>query len=88
VDIPENIEVDVSSLMLNQALRLRDVTESVKWKPVSEPDLMIVHVVAPKAEAEPVAEVEALAAPAEPEVIKKGKAEKEEEGEAEGKAKK
>jgi large subunit ribosomal protein L25 len=88
VDIPENIEVDVSSLMLNQALRLRDVTESVKWRPVSEPDLMIVHVVAPKAEAEPVAEVEAPAAPAEPEVIKKGKAEKEEEGEAEGKAKK
>jgi len=87
-DIPEHIEVDVSALMLNQALRLRDVVESVKWKPVSEADLMIVHVVAPKAEAEPVAEVEVAATPAEPEVIKKGKAEKEEEGEAEGKGKK
>lgn len=90
-DIPEHIEVDVSGLMLNQALRLRDIVGSVKWKPVSEADIMIVHVVAPKAEAEPAPEAEAAAAatPAEPEVIKKGKAEKEEEGEAEGgKAKK
>jgi large subunit ribosomal protein L25 len=85
-DIPEHIEVDVSGLMLNQAVRLRDVTENVKWKPVSEADVMIVHVVAPKAEEEAApAEAEA-AAPAEPEVIKKGKAEKEEEGEGEGKA--
>ncbi len=86
-DIPENIEVDVSGLMLNQALRLRDITESMKWKPVSETDIMIVHVVAPKAEAEPVAEVEAAATTAEPEVIKKGKAETEEETETEGKGK-
>jgi len=86
-DIPENIEVDVSNLMLNQSIRLREVVESVKWKAVSDLDIMLVHVVAPKAEAEPVpAEVEA-AAPAEPEVIKKGKTEKEEEGEAETKKK-
>lgn len=82
-DIPENIEVDVSGLTLNQAIRLRDVTESAKWKPVSDLDLMIAHVVAPKAEA--AAEPEATeATAAEPEVIKKGKADKEE-GEAEGK---
>lgn len=83
-DIPEHIEVDVSGLMLNQSIRLRDVVESVKWKPVSEADVMLVHVVAPKAEAEAEAEAaegEAAAAPAEPEVIKKGKVEKEEEGE-------
>jgi large subunit ribosomal protein L25 len=87
-DIPENIEVDVSGLMLNQAIRLRDLTGSVKWKPVSESDIMIVHVVAPKAEAEPApAEGEVAAAPAEPEVIKKGKADKDEEGEAEAKKK-
>jgi large subunit ribosomal protein L25 len=86
-DIPENIEVDVSGLMLNQALRLRDITESMKWKPVSEADIMIVHVVAPKAEAEPVAEVEAAATTTEPEVIKNGKAETEDETEAEGKGK-
>ena len=88
-DIPESIEVDVSGLMLNQSLRLRDIAESMKWKPVSEPDLMLVHVVAPKAEAEPVAaEGEVAATAAEPEVIKKGKADKEEEAEPETKGKK
>lgn len=88
-DIPEHIEVDVSALMLNQSIRLRDITETMRWKPISEIDLMLVHVVAPKAEAEPVAaEAEVAAAPAEPEVIKKGKVEKEEEGSAEAKPKK
>ena len=80
-DIPENITVDVSELLLNQGLRVRDLqAEGAKWKPVSEPDMMIVHVVALKAE-EPVAAdaAAAPAAPAEPEVIKKGKTEKEEE---------
>jgi large subunit ribosomal protein L25 len=88
-DIPESIEVDVSGLMLNQNIRLRDITESMQWKPVSDLDLMLVHVVAPKAEAEPVAaEGEAAATPAEPEVIKKGKTDKEDEAEGETKGKK
>jgi large subunit ribosomal protein L25 len=81
-DIPENITVDVSELMLNQGIRLRDLhTEAAKWKPISEAEMMIVHVVALKAEEpEPAAaEAAAPAAPAEPEVIKKGKTEKEEE---------
>jgi large subunit ribosomal protein L25 len=87
-DIPEHIEVDVSELMLNQSIRLRDIAGSMKWTPVSETELMLVHVVAPRAEAEPVAaEAEAVAAPAEPEVIKKGKTEKEEEGAPEAKKK-
>jgi large subunit ribosomal protein L25 len=87
-DIPEHIEVDVSELMLHQSIRLRDVLGSMKWTPVSDADLMLVHVVPQKAEAEPVvAEAEATAAPAEPEVIKKGKTEKEDEGEAEAKKK-
>ena len=79
-DIPENITVDVSELMLNQGIRLRDVhTEGAKWKPVSDADMMIVHVVPIKAE-EPAAAEAAAATPgtAEPEVIKKGKTEKEE----------
>lgn len=81
-NIPENIVVDVSELMLNQGIRVRDIhTEDAKWKPVSEPDMMIVHVVMLKAEEEPVAAdvVAAPAAAAEPEVIKKGKPDKEEE---------
>jgi large subunit ribosomal protein L25 len=77
-EIPENIEVDVSELLLGQSVRLRDLIEHVQWKPVSEPDTMIVHVVAPRAEEAPAA-AEAPAAPAEPEVIKKGKTEKEKE---------
>jgi large subunit ribosomal protein L25 len=79
-DIPENIEVDVSELMLGQSIRLRDVAMDVRWRPISEPDMMIVHVVAPKIEEAPAAaEAVAPAAPAEPEVIKKGKTDKEEE---------
>jgi len=80
-NIPENITVDVSELMLNQGIRLRDLhSEDAKWKPISEPEMMIVHVVALKAEEpEPAAAEAAPAAPAEPEVIKKGKTEKEEE---------
>jgi large subunit ribosomal protein L25 len=81
-DIPEHIDVDVSDLLMHAGIRVRDLdVAGAKWKPVSEPDMMIVHVVALKAEAEPAAAevVAAPAAPAEPEVIKKGKVEKEEE---------
>ena len=90
-DIPERIEVDVSELMLHQGIRLRDLTENVKWTPLSDPDTLLVHVIAPKAEAEPApAEVAAAATatPAEPEVIKKGKTDKEEEAPAEEKKEK
>jgi large subunit ribosomal protein L25 len=78
-DIPEHIEVDVTELMLGQAIRLRDVATDPKWRPVTDVDVMLVHVVAPRAVAEPApAEAAAAAAPAatEPEVIKKGKPEK------------
>jgi large subunit ribosomal protein L25 len=81
-DIPEHIEVDVSDLMLGQSVRLRDVA-SATWKPISDADLMLVHVVAARTVVEetPAAEVAAAVptAAAEPEVIKKGKAEKAEE---------
>jgi large subunit ribosomal protein L25 len=85
-DIPENISVDVSELMMHEGLRVRDLKmEGAKWTAISEPDTMIVHVVPPKAEEpEPTAEAAVAAAatpaaPAEPEVIKKGKADKEKE---------
>jgi large subunit ribosomal protein L25 len=80
-DIPENIEVDISELTLNEAIRVRDLTQNPKWTAITEPETMIVHVVTIKAE-EPVAAeavVATAATPAEPEVIKKGKTEKEEE---------
>jgi large subunit ribosomal protein L25 len=81
-DIPEHIDIDVSELVLHQSIRLRDLPENPKWKPVSEPDTMLVHVVMPKAEEAKegaAAEGAAPAAGAEPEVIKKGKTDKDEE---------
>jgi large subunit ribosomal protein L25 len=80
-DIPDQIDIDVSELLLHQAIRVRDLPAHPKWKAVSDPDTMLVHVVMPKAEEEPAAETAeavagaAPAAPAEPEVIKKGKTE-------------
>ena len=87
-DIPEHIDIDVSELMLHQSIRLKDVPTNPKWKAVTDSETMLVHVVMPKAEesattaaaeGEAVAPAAAAATPAEPEVIKKGKAEKEEE---------
>jgi large subunit ribosomal protein L25 len=83
-DIPEHIEIDVTELLIGQSIRLRDAATNPKWTPVTDPDVMLVHLVTPRAVAEPAAAEEAAApeaAPAEPEVIKKGKAEKAEEGE-------
>jgi large subunit ribosomal protein L25 len=82
-DIPEHIDLDISELMLHQGIRVRDLPKTDKWKPVSEPDMMIVHVVTIKVEETPAATeataaagtAAAPAAPAEPEVIKKGKKE-------------
>jgi large subunit ribosomal protein L25 len=79
-DIPEHIAVDVTELMIHEGVRVRDLAGDARWKAVSEPDMLLVHVVAPRAEAEPAAAEAAPAAAAEPEVIKKGKAD-----EAEGK---
>src|SRR5215470_19696497 len=81
-DIPENVEIDASELMLNQGIRVRDIAVSPKWKAISDADMMLVHVIMPKAEevAAPAEAAPATAAvPAEPEVIKKGKKEEAEE---------
>ena len=79
-DIPEHIDADVTELMVHQGLRVRDLAATTnKWKAVTDGDLLLVHVVMPKVEEAVVAEgAGAAAAPAEPEVMKKGKPEKEE----------
>jgi large subunit ribosomal protein L25 len=81
-NIPEHIDVDISELMLNQSVRLKDLAQDPRWKAVTDGETMLVHVVMPKAEesaqAADAAAVAAPAAAAEPEVIKKGKDEKEE----------
>ena len=81
-DIPEHVEIDVSELMLHQGVRVRDVPIDPRWKPLTEADAMLVHIILPKAEEAPAAADVAAAAtatPAEPEVLKKGKKEEEEE---------
>ena len=80
-DIPEKIVVDVSALELGKHLRVSDLQVPPRLTILTEPDVVIAHVVAPRAEEVPVA-AEVAAAPeagAEPEVIKKGKAEEGEE---------
>ena len=85
-DIPDHIVVDVAELELHQAIRVRDLRASDQYRVTSDPDKILVHVILLKKEEVKVAEVAvegeaAAAAPAEPEVIKKGK--QVEEGQAE-----
>src|SRR5271168_1962064 len=84
-DIPSHIDVDVSHLTFGMVLRVSDLPHSAKLKFLSDANQPVAHVTSVKEEV--VATPEAVAAeagavPAEPEVIKKGKAETEEEGEA------
>ena len=77
-DIPEHITIDVTELMVNQGIRVRDLASSTnKWKAVTDGDLLLVHVVMPKVEEAAATDGAAAAAPAEPEVMKKGKTDKE-----------
>jgi len=73
-DIPENLTIDVSELMIGQGVRLKDLSTGAKWTAVSDPDTLIVHVIAAKVEE---VATEAAAATAEPEVAKKGKGDEE-----------
>src|SRR5690606_9448636 len=77
-EIPNDIEIDVSNLDLNEAIHLRDLEKDAAWTAVTDADTMLVHVVPLKVAEEPAAEgAAAPAAGAEPEVAKKGKGEKE-----------
>jgi large subunit ribosomal protein L25 len=96
-NIPDSIEVDVTELGIGDSIHVRDIAANAAWTPISEPDMMIVHVVVIKEEVVEEAPAAAVAgaegaaaapgaaaaapaagAPAEPEVIKKGKTDKEE----------
>jgi large subunit ribosomal protein L25 len=86
-DIPEEFKVDVTPMMIGKQLRASELPlDPEKMKLLTDPLRVLAHVVTLKKEEEPTAEaaVAAETAPAEPEVIKKGKKETEEgEGEAE-----
>ena len=84
VDIPEHVELDVTALTIGHSLFVRDL-KIEKAEILNDPDTPVCTVVAPRAEEAP-APVEEVAAPTEPELIRKPKAEAEGEGEAEPKA--
>ncbi len=75
-DIPEQVLVDVSNLSIGQTLRVSDLQVGANRRVLTEADRVVVHVIAIKEVVEPTP-AEAAATTAEPEVIKKGKAEEE-----------
>ena len=78
--IPEHFAVDVTSLHLHQSIKAGDVAMPEGIKLINEPGVVIALVQMPaeeKAEVAAVVEEGVEAAPAEPEVIKKERAEKE-----------
>jgi large subunit ribosomal protein L25 len=84
-DIPSHIDVDVSELTFGKVLRVSDLPHNEKLKFLTDANQPVAHVTSVKEEvvATPDATAaEAGATPAEPEVIKKGKGETEEEGAA------
>jgi large subunit ribosomal protein L25 len=88
-DIPTHIDADVSHLVFGTVLRVADLPHTGSLKFLTDPNQTVAHITSVKEEVAPTPEAaaaEAAAAPAEPEVIKKGKQETEgEEGAPEGK---
>ncbi len=80
-DIPGHIDADISNLNFGDSIRVADLPHGGKLKFITDEDQTVAHVVAVKevVEAAPAEGVEVAATTAEPEVIKKGKAD---EGEA------
>jgi large subunit ribosomal protein L25 len=82
-DIPNEIQLNVSELEFGTVLRVADLPKNEKLEYLTDPDQPVAHIVSIKEEEVAAPEAiagEAAAAPAEPEVIKKGKQETEEEG--------
>jgi large subunit ribosomal protein L25 len=83
-DIPSHIDADVSQLTFGKVLRVSELPQSDKIKFITDANQPVAHVTAVKEEvvATPDAVAADAAAPAEPEVIKKGKQDEEEGAEA------
>jgi large subunit ribosomal protein L25 len=77
-DIPESIKVDVTALKINDYIRVKNLQTDAKVKILTDPEVVVVTIVPPIKEEVP---VEVVVETAEPEVIKKGKAAEEGEGE-------
>ena len=78
-DIPNSIEIDVTDLGIGGAIHVRDVAANAAWTPITDSDLMLVHIITIKVAEETPADGAAVApagGAAEPEVLKKGKTDK------------
>lgn len=82
MNIPEHIDVNIENLGMAKSIYVRDIQFPEGVECLDEPELVLLTVVPPKAEEAATPAVEEGTAPTEPEVIKKGKEEKEEEAEA------
>jgi large subunit ribosomal protein L25 len=69
-DLPSVVEVDITHLGLGDHLSVKDLNLGDKIEILTDSETVIVNIVAPRVEEEPVAETAA-----EPEVVKKGKTE-------------
>lgn len=78
-NIPEQLEIDISSLHLHQSLKVEDLSSPGEITLVTDPDTVVVLIHAPTKEEFEVEEIEEeIVAEEEPEVIKKEKPEEEE----------
>src|SRR5512145_577728 len=75
LDIPAKITIDVASLEIGRYVRVSDLPSSDKYKILTDADVVIAHVTAPRGEETPAGEAAGEPGGAEPEVIKKGKTE-------------
>lgn len=80
--IPEHIEVDISGLHVHQSVKVANLPPLEGVKVIKDQDTVIVTIGLPEAEVAAAAE-EVVTAPAEPEVIRKERAAKEEQEEKE-----
>jgi large subunit ribosomal protein L25 len=87
-NIPKHIPVDVTALSIGDAIRVSGLTAPEGVTIVEDPEKVVVHVTHPTAEKEPEVAAAEAAEITEPEVLKKGKAVTEEEGEEKEKEKK
>lgn len=81
-DIPPHITLDVTGLKLHDVARVKDLPHGGKFTFLTDEDATVAHVIVIKEEAAAEPDAVAAAAPAEPEVLKKGKQETEEAGDA------
>ena len=86
-DIPEQLQIGIETLEMGHYIRVADLQKTTEGKIqiLSDPDGVICHVVAPKAEEVKPEEEEAAESAEEPELIKKGKAAEEGEEQPESK---